>query len=168
MIIASSEKNSYKTFIKDFGGHCWRCDREASDRPTWWGAPYFGPERAHIDGCNHPRIESRKCCLILCSLCHRIQHGDRFTYDLTDRGRFPLCTQTPLTIEESLRLKFVRDPDYFDLKMLQKCSIRRLPQVTFKNYFDNQITQSSGVPGEAAAKDRREGDEPGWQEDSRP
>jgi len=74
---------------------------------------------------NSPRVESRKCCVLLCSLCHRIQHGDRFTYDLTGGGRFPLCTQTPLTLEELLTMKRDRDPDFFDPEVLASCSVKR-------------------------------------------
>jgi len=118
----------YKTFIADTGAVCWRCGRTARDRPAWWTAPFI-IERCHLDGCNKPRKQDRRAVISQCSLCHRIQHGDRFTYDLTSGGRFPLCTQTPLTLEELLRLKLDRDEAYFDLAFLQSCSVRRLPDL---------------------------------------
>jgi len=117
-------KREYDRFIADTGGVCWRCGRTARDRPAWWGYPYWGPERAHIDGCNHPRKNDRRACVILDSLCHRIQHGDRFTYDLTSGGRFPLCTQTPLELDQLLFMKLNFDPDYFDPEFLAACSIK--------------------------------------------
>ena len=105
----------YQSFIADTGGRCWRCGRTAQQRPRWWGAP-FGIERAHI--CNKPRIEAREACISLCSLCHRIQHGDRF----------PQCQDRPLKIPELLAIKKWCDPEYWDRAFLQKCSIRRLPR----------------------------------------
>ena len=115
----------YKSMVADTGGVCWRCGRGAWSRPDWWSATYFGPERVHIDGCNHPRKRDRRAIVLFDSLCHRIQHGDRFTYDLTSGGRFPLCTQTPLTLEQLLQMKLARDPNFWDPEFLASCSVKR-------------------------------------------
>ena len=124
MKLTAEEKRLYKTFVQDCGAVCWRCGRTPNDKPAWWNSPFLC-ERAHL--VNSPRVESRKCCVLLCSLCHRIQHGDRFTYDLTSGGRFPLCTSTPLTLPELLAMKKYADTNHWDRKFLQTCSIRLLP-----------------------------------------
>lgn len=126
MKLSKAEKQAYKTFVQDCGAVCWRCGRTPNDKPTWWNSPFLC-ERAHV--VNSPRVESRKCCVLMCSICHRIQHGDRFTCDLTSGGRFSLCTQTPLTLEQLLEMKRDRDPDFWDLAFLQSCSVRRLPDL---------------------------------------
>lgn len=173
MKASPEERRVYSTFLKDCGARCWICGRSPNDRPPWWHAP-FRCERAHMDKVNHPRRESRKCCLILCSLHHRIQHGDRF----------PQCSDQRLTLSEQLAIKKAVDPDYYDRDFLKTCMVgdpkklylppaasylraRRLSWAV-RQIKPNQPTQSSGVPGEAAARDRREGDELGQQEDSRP
>jgi len=120
--------SEYRTFIKDTGAKCWRCGRTKQDRPKFWHAVFL-TERAHIDGCNKPRRLDRRAVLSLCSICHRIQHGDHFPYDTTSGGRFPLCTPVPLALEELLQMTRDRDPEYFDLEFLQKCSIKRLPEI---------------------------------------
>jgi len=119
---------AYKTFIQDTGNRCWRCGRTDRDRPAWWHAPFL-IERAHI--VNKPRRQDRRCVVALCSLCHRLQHSDTFyaTYDLSSRQRFPLCTNTSLTLDELLNLKANCDPEYFDQAFLQTCSVKRLPEI---------------------------------------
>lgn len=152
------QEAKYKTFIQDTGNRCWRCGRRDHNRPKWYNAPFW-IQRAHIT--NKPRRLLRELCLPLCSICHGLQHGERFPQD----------RRRPLDLSELLAIKKHLDKDYYSEEILQSCSVQRLPepaQVTFKDYFDNQLTQSSGVPGEAAAKDRREGDEPRRQEDSQP
>lgn len=109
----------YRTFIQDTGGRCWRCGRTASQRPAFWHAP-FGIERAHIDGCNHPRRQDRRCVWSACSMCHQIQHG--FTFPQNE------ISAIPLTLPELLAIKKFVDPDYWDREFLQTCSIRRLPE----------------------------------------
>ena len=117
----------YRSFVADTGGVCWRCGRTARDRPSWWNAP-FGIERAHIEGCNHQRRKDRRAVLALCSLCHRVQHRDKFGkeafLDLVHNYR-PFRV---LTLPEQLAIKSIVDPDYYDRKFLQTCSIRRLPR----------------------------------------
>ena len=142
---------AYKTFVQDTGGQCWRCGRYSHSRPKWYHAEFW-IQRAHI--VNKPRKLLRSVVIPLCSICHEIQHG----------AKFPQDRRRSLDLSELLAIKKYFDPDYYDEKILQSCSVQRLPepaQVTFTNYFDDQIIQSSGVPGEATAKDQPEGDEPG-------
>ena len=51
---------------------CWWCGRMHTDRPGLWGGPFL-VERAHI--VNNPRREDVRAVVLLCSLCHRLQHG---------------------------------------------------------------------------------------------
>ena len=110
----------YRTFVADAGGHCWRCGRTARDRPAHWFAA-FGLERAHIDECNHPRRQDVRAVLVLCSVCHCLQHGHRFRWDTTGGGRFPLCTPEPLTLAEQLAIKKLVDPEHYDRAFLLTC-----------------------------------------------
>jgi len=124
----------YKTFIQDTGNRCWRCGRYGHSRPKWYcGAPFW-IQKAHI--VNKPRKLLREVILPLCSICHSIQHGTRFPQD----------RRRPLDLSELLAIKKHLDKDFYNLEVLQSCSVQRLPepaQVTFKDYFDNQIIQSS-------------------------
>ena len=104
---------AYANFIQEVGRYCWRCGRKGHQRPEWWNAP-FGLERCHLF--TNPRLEDRRVVFCACSLCHRIQHGDRFQED----------PRKPLPLEHLIDLKRQWDPDYFDLEFLQKCSLRRL------------------------------------------
>lgn len=153
------QEAKYKTFIQDTGSRCWRCGRTIHNRPKWYFAEW------HIDPhhiVRHPRKRDRRAVVSLCRACHSIQH---------EGSVFPHDRRRPLDLSELMQIKAQLDPAFYDVEFLQSCNIQRLPepaQVIFKDYFDNQPTQSSGVPGEAAARDRREGDELGQQEDSRP
>ena len=95
---------------------CWACGRPEGYRgkPGWWHGP-FRLERAHI--VNKPRVEDRRVCVILCSLCHRIAHGDRFTE----------CKLPRLRIDHLLWLKRRFDRQFYDRKFMQRHSIRKLP-----------------------------------------
>ncbi len=94
------------------GRHCWAC--HASSKPAWYLGPWWC-ERAHI--VNKPRREDRRCVVILCSVCHKISHGERFSG--VERPR--------LLVEHLLWLKLERDEDWWDLDYLQRCSVRILP-----------------------------------------
>jgi hypothetical protein len=53
---------------------CWACGRGLEDQPrNWWG-PWL-IERAHI--VYHPRCKVRQAIVLLCSLCHKVSHGER-------------------------------------------------------------------------------------------
>jgi len=112
-LIERLQEWAYGTIIADTGRKCWRCGRTRRLRPSFWHAT-FKMERHHI--VRNPRLKRRECIVVLCSLCHRIQHGDRFPED----------PRKPLSLEYLIDLKRQWDPDYFDLEFLQKCSLRRL------------------------------------------
>jgi hypothetical protein len=112
---SSEDRERYRTMVPDCGATCWNCGRTANQRPRWWHAPWL-IERAHI--VNQPRVERREVCLLLCSLCHKVDHGERFA---------ELPHLEPLTMLEKLRTKKRFDPDFYDEALLQKCSVRRLP-----------------------------------------
>lgn len=105
---------AYVAFLRDRCDRCWICGRTANDRPQWWTAPVFMIERMHI--ANKPRREDVRAIIAGCSLCHRIQHGDRF----------PQSLMRPQTMTELLELKREYDPDNYDPEFLQKHSVRKL------------------------------------------
>jgi len=107
---------AYRNAVKEMGGHCYRCGRQRLQGPAWWHAEFL-IERAHI--VNKPRREDRRAIILLCSLCHRIQHGDRFVQ----------CPLKPLSMEVMLAMKAEYDPEYFDMEWLQKHSVQRLPEI---------------------------------------
>jgi len=90
---------------------CWACG--ASRKPM----EYYGPwliERAHI--ANKPRREDRRLVVMLCSICHKSEHGERLAG--FERPR--------LTVGQMLALKLECDPDWYDLRFIQKHSVRLL------------------------------------------
>lgn len=93
--------------------NCWACGRTRMDKPNYWGAPFL-LERAHV--CNKPRVEDCRVCVVLCSLCHRISHGDTFTY----------CELPPLTKAHLLWIK--RDRGGYDAAFLAKHNVGALPE----------------------------------------
>lgn len=95
---------------------CWGCGRTERDRPLWWFAPFL-VERAHF--VNKPRRQDRRVVVMLCSLCHRKQHGERFPEDVEGLP--------PLTLAGMLYLKSLRDPEFFEPEFAQQCSIKRIP-----------------------------------------
>lgn len=90
---------------------CWAC--HATRKPR----EYYGPwmlERAHV--CNKPRKEDRRAVIMLCTICHKASHGE-----------IVVGFEVPkLSVSEMIVLKRERDPEWFDLPFLQKCSIRKL------------------------------------------
>ena len=112
---SSEDRERYRTMVADCGATCWSCGRTANQRPRWWCAPWL-IERAHI--VNNPRLERREVCLLLCSLCHKVDHGERFP---------ELPHLKPLTMVEKLQAKRRFDPDFYDMDLLQSCSVKRLP-----------------------------------------
>ena len=98
---------------------CWAClrlCRNWSDRPDWWFGPWF-LHRAHI--VSQPRREDRRGIILLCPICHGIQHGERFPQ---------VVGWDKISLAELLWIKRTRDPEWFDLEWLQRHSIRRLPE----------------------------------------
>ena len=112
----NSQKNKHKKVYdeirNEFPAICWACGTRR--KPSWYHLP-FSIERAHI--VNQPRLLDRRCVVLLSSICHRVQEGERFSSD--DRNQ--------LSTANMLWLKKEHDPDFFDLEFLQKCSVRILP-----------------------------------------
>lgn len=92
---------------------CWACG--ASSCPRGWYAPWL-VERAHI--VNKPRREDRRVCVLLCSVCHRVQHGERLAGFARPRLELP----------HMLALKITCDPGFWDPAFMQSCSVQRLPE----------------------------------------
>jgi hypothetical protein len=113
----------YRKMIADTGGVCWRCGRGRNNKPHWWHAEWrIDPH--HI--VRKPRKNDRRVVIPLCCVCHSIEHGGRFTaFDASSCGRFPNCKPVPLTLEEAIRIKAEKDPEYFDPEFLASCSIKR-------------------------------------------
>ena len=96
---------------------CWACGRGMNPPDGW-----FGPwliERAHI--VNSPRREDRRVVILLCSFCHRIQHGEQLI--------LPGLESLTLTIREMLWLKKHYDRRYYDRKFIKANS----------NYFKGKL-----------------------------
>ena len=106
-------QNQYAEMRLHFTDDCWACGK--SDQPNFWHAPWF-LHRAHI--VNQPRLKDRRCVVLLCPLCHSIEHG----------GRHLEANITPLKTENLLWLKRKHDPEFYDLELLNECSVRILPE----------------------------------------
>jgi hypothetical protein len=108
-----SIKSEYKNMPTEF---CWNCGRTAHDWPEWFGAPWI-MQRHHI--VNKPRLEDRRCVIVLCHLCHfGAWHGERY----------PQWIRPRLTLAHALWIKRAVDPQYYDRQILQRCSVRILPR----------------------------------------
>jgi len=97
---------------------CWSCGAGGSDAPKKWHGPFL-IERAHI--VNKPRVEDRRAVVLLCSLCHRQEHGS----DVSAYGR---KSKSGLELPELLWLKRRFDPKYFDREFLSKHCVGKLPR----------------------------------------
>lgn len=106
-------QSQYDEMRLDFSDDCWACGSSA--QPAFWYAPWF-LHRAHI--VNQPRLKDRRCVVLICPLCHSIEHG----------GRHLEAETPPLTTENLLWLKKEHDPEFYDLELLQECSVRKLPK----------------------------------------
>lgn len=95
------------------------------DQPPEWWAPWL-IERAHV--VSKPRILDPRVIVLLCSLCHRSQHGMTLAVspDSSPDGTVePLLP--PPDLANMLWLKFRFDPFNYDPEIMQRCSIQRLP-----------------------------------------
>lgn len=113
---------------------CWACGRTGryQDKPAWWFGPWL-IERAHI--ANKPRARDRRAVILLCSLCHRVQHGERF------KG-----SDLPQLTTENMRwLKCCADSEWYDEEFLRRHSIRRdmLVHEPPREYQDEFINRRS-------------------------
>lgn len=95
---------------------CWACGAGFEDAPAGWGDPWL-IERAHIVW--HPRCKTRHSIVLLCSLCHRVSHGERI---------HPYQDWPALTRENLLWLKKEHDPEFYDPDRLALACIGRLPE----------------------------------------
>lgn len=107
----------YAAMLKEVANpFCWACGRGKNSRPSWWHATWL-IERAHI--VNKPRVEDRRCVVLLCSGCHKGSvHGERF----------PQRELPRLSVANLIWLKRLQDSAYFDLSFLQRHSVRILPR----------------------------------------
>jgi len=97
---------------------CWWCGRWSWDAPDGWHAP-FTTERAHI--VNSPRAELRAVCVLLCSRCHRAQHGENL-------GSMGIAAPT---LGQMLWMKRLFDPEHWDPAVLVAHSHHcKLPELT--------------------------------------
>ncbi len=101
---------------------CWACGRDGSfrDKPDGWFSVWL-IERAHLFSGN--RIKDVRACVLLCSLCHKIQHGHHVVLD-GKRVEYPRLTR-----EHMLWLKRYRDPENYDIEFLRGLSIKKIAQV---------------------------------------
>ncbi len=116
-------KEVYDAMLLEFD-RCWICGRTAdfSDKPAWWYAPWL-IERHHV--VRNPRVEDRRAVICLCSLCHRVQHGDRFV------GSWLLPSKTVChraTLSQLLWVKKKHDLAYWDRAWLAQHVVGKLPR----------------------------------------
>ena len=110
--------DEYKNFLMQ-ADHpwCWWCGRGVESMPSGWFGPWL-IERAHI--VNNPRREDARAIVLLCSACHRVQHGEQLVVPGSE-FLFP-------TLSNMLWLKRHHDPRRYDRQFLQWNTIRRLPR----------------------------------------
>ncbi len=97
---------------------CWWCGRTQAEKPAGWGSPWL-IERAHI--VNNPRAEDRRACILLCSWCHKVQHGEQIVLP----GCESLCRPE---VKHMLWLKSKFDASYYDREFLSHFCIGVLPR----------------------------------------
>jgi hypothetical protein len=96
--------------------HCWWCGRYQEDIPDDWYAPWL-IERAHVAAL--PRVLDRRLVVLLCSLCHRTQHGQLFEQSLKI---------SPPTQATMLWLKSTFDPQFYNRAFVQRFHMCKLPK----------------------------------------
>ncbi len=96
---------------------CWWCGRTTLQRPQQWYAPFI-IERAHV--VNKPRRLDRRVAVLLCSRCHKLEHGEQF-------GNASHMIERP-TLPELLWLKRAIDPEFWDRAYMQANSVQVLPR----------------------------------------
>lgn len=110
------DRIAYERFVDDCRfPFCWYCGREGFEVPSYWFAPFL-IERAHI--VNKPRREDVRAVVLLCSVCHKVAHGERVVgYE-----------RRPLDQAGMVWLKSYLDRERFDPEFLQRNSVRRVPE----------------------------------------
>jgi len=113
----SPEATKYKNVLAEIAyPFCWWCGRGAEHRPASWHTPWL-IERAHI--VSNPRAEDRRAVILLCTMCHMVQHGHQLV--------LPGCTVIKPDINNMLWLKRRFDPEYYDRAFLKRHIIGCLP-----------------------------------------
>jgi len=113
----SPEATKYKNVLAEIAyPFCWWCGRGAEHRPASWHTPWL-IERAHI--VSNPRAEDRRAVILLCTMCHMVQHGHQLV--------LPGCTVIKPDINNMLWLKRRFDPAYYDRAFLKRHIIGCLP-----------------------------------------
>lgn len=92
--------------------HCWACGRTRTDVPHFWWARWL-LERAHV--VNKTRIRNPKACVVLCSCCHKLAHGEKVAG----------CELPPLTKSHLLHL--LMEHQAVDWTLLRKHNVGALP-----------------------------------------
>lgn len=111
------DQDRYKLMLwESYFPWCWSCGRGVENKPSDWFGPWL-VERAHI--VNNPRREDRRAVILLCSWCHRLQHGEQLA--------LPGCEALRLTVPSMLWLKATFDREYYDRDFLQNNCIGKLP-----------------------------------------
>ena len=98
-------------FMRQHFHRCWACFSNSKPKN------YLGPwliERAHI--VNKPRREDRRLVVMLCTICHKANHGERIAGNIRPR----------LTTSMMIQIKKEFDPLWFDLEFMGKHSVRML------------------------------------------
>jgi hypothetical protein len=95
---------------------CWWCARQPEDVPRNWHGPWL-IERAHI--ASMPRVLDRRLIVLLCSRCHRAQHGQVF-----DRS---LQIEQP-TLATMLWLKSTFDSEFYKREFIRRFHVGNLPK----------------------------------------
>jgi hypothetical protein len=102
-----------KTYEEYRGVECVACG--ATRCPTGFYAPWL-IERAHI--VNKPRVCDRRVVVLLCSICHKFQHGERLSGFMRPK----------LELGHMLALKLTTDPEFYDPQFMARYSVRHLPE----------------------------------------
>jgi hypothetical protein len=113
--------------------HCWWCGRGVEHKPDSWFAPWL-IERAHI--VSSPRVEDRRAVVLLCSMCHRVSHGEQLVLPSMEKLVVP-------QVSHMVWLKKRFDHSHYDRAFLNSLSIAMLPRAKApqKEVLDNYASR---------------------------
>ena len=135
--LPQDQRERYKNLLQETDKPwCWCCGRSESDVPSNWHAPFM-IERAHI--VNKPRVELREVVILLCSLCHQLEH---------QRNAKHLGITLPaIEIDHMVWMKLVHDPEYFSPEILRKYSVRAIPDpVPIPQVYQDEYARRTNGP----------------------
>ena len=124
------ENVKYRDMLADTDKpYCWVCGGDQRDQPSWWHAPFL-VERCHI--VNKPRAADRRAVVLMCSRCHRTQHGERL----------PESTP-PISRANLLWCKWRYDRDWYDEAFLAAHHVGVLParEIPHRSYRANFLAR---------------------------